>query len=346
MKDVLLFVLPAIIFVCIFNSMIANQGKALKFVSVLFGFVCLSNLFSILVAFGIGEFALKQVPMAVVQVPNMDLTLNSAVNFQLPKLFSNDMALLLGLILGITLSFYQVPKIKQWSETANQWVTWFLEKLFIPFLPLFALGFIAKMEYEGNLLLVMQGYASIFLIIALAILCYVLLFFWIAAKFNIKEFVRYIQNVLPPAMVAFSTMSSMATMPLTLKATEKNTEDPQLTRAVIPATVNIHMVGDSIAIPILAMAILLNFGFSFPSITEVILFTGAFMLAKFAVPGVPCGTILVMVPILEKYLGFTPEMSAFITSVYILFDTINTVGNVLGNNALAICLSRVFKTRR
>jgi Na+/H+-dicarboxylate symporter len=72
-------------------------------------------------------------------------------------------------------------------------------------------------------------------------------------------------------------------------------------------------------------------------------FTLFFMIAKFYIPGVPSGTIIVMLPILEKYLGFTAEMSAFILAIYILFDPIATAGNVLGNSALVIMLTKTMK---
>ena len=67
------------------------------------------------------------------------------------------------------------------------------------------------------------------------------------------------------------------------------------------------------------------------------------MLVQFAIPGVPCGSILVMIPLFETYFGFTTEMSAFITAIFILFDPIVTAGNVLGNSALVIMLTKIFK---
>src|SRR3989338_7084773 len=43
-----------------------------------------------------------------------------------------------------------------------------------------------------------------------------------------------------------------AAMPLTLLAAEKNTGRPEISGPVIPATVNIHLLGDCFAIPIFA----------------------------------------------------------------------------------------------
>lgn len=49
-----------------------------------------------------------------------------------------------------------------------------------------------------------------------------------------------------------------------------------------------------------------------------------------------------MIPILEKYLGFTPEMLSLITALYILFDPIITSANVLGNGAFAQLFEKVY----
>jgi Na+/H+-dicarboxylate symporter len=52
---------------------------------------------------------------------------------------------------------------------------------------------------------------------------------------------------------------------------------------------------------------------------------------------------LILIPIIENHLGFDAEMSAFLTAIYILFDPILTTGNVLGNGALAIILTRIMQ---
>lgn len=60
-----------------------------------------------------------------------------------------------------------------------------------------------------------------------------------------------------------------------------------------------------------------------------------FVLAKFSVAAVPGGGILVMLPILEAYLGLNGEMLSLITALYLLFDPVITCANILGNGAFA-----------
>ena len=77
-----------------------------------------------------------------------------------------------------------------------------------------------------------------------------------------------------------------------------------------------------------------------PSLLNYMIFALYFVLAKFSVAAVPGGGILVMLPILEKYLGFNSDMMSLITALYILFDPVITCANVLGNGAFAKMIDR------
>ena len=141
--------------------------------------------------------------------------------------------------------------------------------------------------------------------------------------------------MLPAAIAGFGSMSSAAAMPLTIIGAEKNSKNSDLARSVIPITVNIHLVGDCFAIPIFAFAVMKSFGIAEPSFAAYLTFASFFVLAKFSVAAVPGGGILVMLPILEKYLGFNAEMLSLITALYILFDPVITCANVLGNGGFS-----------
>lgn len=343
LKEVLIFCLPIIIFVCLFSSLLSNQGRAFRFVCVVFLVVCVSNYLSILASYGIGRAGLSFIKLSVEQNINTLPVLEPLWTFHLPSYIANEHALLLGLGLGLLFSFLPYKKPVEWAKKANHAVTVFLKKGFIPLLPLFAFGFIIKLDHEGVLNRVIHSYAPIVVLMVLGSFGYVLAMFGIAANFRPKPWFNYVKNVLPAGLLGFSTISSLATMPVTLNVAEKNTGQPELARAIIPATVNIHMIGDSISIPILAMAVLLTFGHPLPSFAQYLIFAQVFLIAKFAVPGVPCGTIWILLPIFEKYFGFTSEMSAFVGAVYILFDSFVTAANVSGNSALVIILARILK---
>ncbi len=79
--------------------------------------------------------------------------------------------------------------------------------------------------------------------------------------------------------------------PLTIIGAKNNAANKDLARSVIPATVNIHLIGDCFATPILAFAILKSFGLNDPSIFNYMIFSFYFIMAKFSVAAIPGGGI-------------------------------------------------------
>lgn len=165
--------------------------------------------------------------------------------------------------------------------------------------------------------------------------------YFIVNNYNYRDFYESVKNMIPAGFAGFCTMSSAASMPLTIIGTEKNTDNSNLAHSVIPTTVNVHLVGDCFAIPIFAYAVLKNYGIEEPTLLAYLIFAGYFVLAKFSVAAIPGGGIIVMLPILENYLGLKGEMLSLITTLYILFDPIVTCANVFGNGAFAMVINKL-----
>ena len=136
-------------------------------------------------------------------------------------------------------------------------------------------------------------------------------------------------------------MSSAAALPFSIEAATKNTKDPVLANSVMTITLNFHMLGDTICIPILAVIILNSFACPMPSVWTFMYFGLFFVLNKFAGAGIPGGTIMITLPVLQTWLGFNEEMLALITACYMLIDPIATSGNVAANNLLIIFIKHL-----
>ncbi len=197
------------------------------------------------------------------------------------------------------------------------------------------------MAHDQLLITLLHDYALIFLLTASALLLYISFIYFVANNFQVRKALQAMKNMLPAAIAGFGSMSSAAALPLTLLASEKNCRSKDVARSVIPATVNIHLIGDCFAIPIFAFAVMKSFGVVEPSFLSYLIFALYFVLAKFSVAAVPGGGVLVMLPILEKYLGFNGEMLSLITALYILFDPVITTANVLGNGGFSITMDRL-----
>ena len=343
LKEALMAILPIMIFSYIFAAILSLEKNAPILIITILSLVIISNALASFTAYGVGRLVLPFITMT----DNLNIALLQEMtpyfSLKIPQIISPDKAMLSGIILGMAFYFFRVPSISNIAVKLQQSVTLFLEKCFIPCLPLYVLGFVLKMHHEGNLSILFKNYAQVFGLICILIIVYIALMYLIASNFSWLGFKQSIKQMTAPGLTGFSTISSAVTMPLTIVATEQNIKDKQFARLVIPSTVNIHMIGHGLSIPITSLTILMLSGHQLPSLETFAIFVMYFCLAKFSATAVPGGGIIVILPILQSQLGFTAEMSSIIIMLDILQDAILTSANVMGNGAFAMICYRFCK---
>jgi Na+/H+-dicarboxylate symporter len=260
--------------------------------------------------------------------------------FSLTPIISNDFTLLAGVVFGIFCAQIKHKKITRLLKIAEAFVGYFF-KILLPLMPLFIFGTALKLDHDGMISMIVSEYFIVALIFLLSCCGYILLQLFFVAGCSFKKEAEYLKNLLPAVIAGFGTMSSIAALPLSVSAAEKNSSDKNNARVIVPCTVNIHLVGDCFFIPFMALAILFRFGREIPDILTYLTFSLYFVAAKFAVAAVPAGGIIVMLPILQNYLGFDSEMLGLIMAIYVLFDPFVTGCNVAGNCSLAIIFDKV-----
>ena len=135
------------------------------------------------------------------------------------------MGFALGLV-AVRLYRSSQPVVFKISDWGKKCATTFLDKFFIPLMPFFILGFLLKMQEEGLLWYLVKTYLPILLMLVGTYLVYLFFLYWIAAKGHFDNTLAYIRRALPAGITGFSSMSSAAALPLTLKAAEKNSNRP------------------------------------------------------------------------------------------------------------------------
>lgn len=338
-KSLLIFVLPLLIFLLLFKTATHLAKGATKLIFLILGFVVLSNFISTFTSFGVGTL-LHKLEISL-SAPDQKHELTPLWIFSLPPWISNSTALLLGAVTGIIGAFIKHPVMHSLRMGSDIIVSWIL-RVFLYIIPVFVAGFIVKLAHDQILYTIVKEYALIFAIVAASQITYISFLYFAINSFRIKDTMISIKNMLPAAFIGFGAMSSAAAMPLTLIGAEKNAKHPDIAKSCIPATVNIHLIGDCLAIPLFAFAVLKNFSIPEPNLATYSLFAVFFVLAKFSVAAIPGGGIIVMLPILESYLGFNPAMLSLITALYILFDPVITTANVLGNGAFSQLIDRFY----
>ncbi len=349
LKDILLLLIPFVVFSYLCSAILSLQGQAIFLIFAVFGLVIVSNIINVFTAYGTAYYLLdflKPINFETIQNPN---TVEALWRIPITTVLTADKAMLLGLFVGFIGLFFGflgnskvthfitqvVSKLKSWTTTA-------LNLAFIPFLPVYVFGFVLKIGFEGELGTLATAYAPVFFLSLIIIHAY--LFFWyaIGSNGNIKETLKAIRTMVPAWLTGFSTMSSAATLPVTLKCVEANTHNPQLTNFVVPATSNVHMVGDGINITLTALALLAMSGMPLPGFTAFLAYVGAYVITKFSGSGIPGGGMIILLPVVEEYLGLSADLCSLVATLYILQDSLMTASNVAGNGAFALIANKLF----
>lgn len=339
-KSIIIFLLPLVIFGLLFKTMVGLARKATWVIGLVLLCVVVSNSFTTYLSHFVGE-AIYHLSFSMIK-PSEVGGLTASWILSLPTLIANNKAMFLGISLGI-FAGYALPGFANRLSDYLQRVIGFILSGLRYVIPIFIAGFVIKLQHDGVMQAIYQDYTLIFAIIALSQLIYLSFLYTCANGFNINAALMALRNMLPAAITGFSTMSSAAAMPTTIEAVRLNTKHKDVASSVIPVTVNIHLIGDCIAIPIFAYAVMKSFGVAEPTFIGYATFLMYFVIAKFSVAAIPGGGIIIMLPILESCLGFNADMLSLITALYILFDPVITCTNVLGNGAFAILIDKIIR---
>lgn len=155
-------------------------------------------------------------------------------------------------------------------------------------------------------------------------------------KMGLKQFLK---GVLPAQLVAFTTSSSAATLPVTLKQVinELKVSKP-IANFVLPVGVTINMDGTSCYQAIAAVFIAQVFGIDLTLVQQLTIVLTA-TLASIGSPGVPGGSIVMLIIVLNS-VGLPVEGLALILGVDRPLDMLRTAVNVTGDSAVATIVAR------
>lgn len=186
-------------------------------------------------------------------------------------------------------------------------------------------GMVAKVGIDS--MIGMGAYmGTVFLGLGVMLLVYVLLLKFIAKRPMLSTFTKF-RN---PQSLAFSTGSSMATMPVTLKTAEENLKiDPRVSKFVIPFGTTVNMDGTALyqVIAVFFLAQLFSIELSLISILVIIITT---LLASIGTPAVPGAGVIVLSTILVT-VGIPPIGIILLISVDRILDMTRTMVNVTGD---------------
>lgn len=152
---------------------------------------------------------------------------------------------------------------------------------------------------------------------------------------SVKEF---FSAMLRPQIVAFSTASSMATLPVTMGACDNMGVSKQVSGFVVPLGATINMTGNAIYYTLVAMFFAQFYGIEL-GIAQYVAITVTASLGSIGQAGVPGPTLMVVAVLAAA--GIPIEGLPLLYALDRLFDMIRTVLNITGDAACAVVTDRL-----
>ena len=251
-------------------------------------------------------------------------------------------ALIFAFIVGIGLAKIQHSVLLQESLEFEKIINMIIEKVIIPFLPIFIFGIFLNMTHSGQAFVILNVFAKIIVVIFILHIAVLLIQFIIAGLIAGKNPFTSLKLMLPAYFTALGTQSSAATIPVTLQQVQKIGVSDSIAKLVVPLCATIHLSGSTLKIVACCIALMMIQGMpiDFLSSSGFILMLGVAMVAA---PGVPGGAIMAAIGIIGTMLGFDAQNQALMIALYIAMDSFGTAGNVTGDGAIAMVMDKFFK---
>ncbi len=204
----------------------------------------------------------------------------------------------------------------------------------------------------GSIIVEMKGEAALFkalglygLTVVLGLLILIFIFYPLLIKFFTKiKIVDFFKGIAPAQMLAFSTSSSAATLPVTMECCEKNLgASNEVCSFVLPIGATINMDGTSLYQGVAAVFIATAFGMdlNFGQQLTIVLTATLASIGSAAVPGAG----IVMLVIVLTAIGVPSEGIALIFAVDRPLDMLRTTVNVTGDSSITAIIDRFEKRK-
>jgi Na+/H+-dicarboxylate symporter len=243
-------------------------------------------------------------------------------------------AILFGVAMILTRS-EKVSTVKAFFDGANQIVLRIVD-IIMQFAPVGVFALLASLNIDSELMMALGTY-SINVVLGLAAMIF-LVYPSILKIFTRTKPLTFYKGILPAQMLAFSTSSSAATLPVTMDCVEKNLGvAEEISSFVLPLGATVNMDGTAIHQGVSAVFIAQAFGIDLTLGQQLTILLTA-VLSSIGAAAVPGAGIIMLVIVLEA-VGLDPLGLALILAVDRPLDMMRTVVNITGDSTVAVVVA-------
>lgn len=267
------------------------------------------------------------------------------INLKIPPICDIMTALVLSFVVGVGIIFTGATGLKKGFEEFGEIVKLTIEKVIIPFLPVYIFTMICEMSAKGVINVVLgTGFKVILTGVVLSII-YLIIQYCVAGIIARRNPLKMLWNIVPAYLTGFSICSSSACIPVTYECTLKNGVRKDIADFVVPLCSTVHMCGSTIKLTVTSVAVAYMFGVP---VTFGLFLQFALMqaIAAVAAPGVMGGVLMASVGLLTTVLGFSDTMTTLVMTIYLALDGYGPAVNVSGDAAIAVVVDKLFAGKK
>ena len=249
------------------------------------------------------------------------------------------------IFLGISMLLIGEKKakpLKKFFDSLNEVVLKMVDliMLFAPYAVFALLANVVVSSNDPDLLLALLKYA---LTVVFGLLLMIVVYMVLVSVFPKKNPLWFLKQISPAQLLAFSTSSSAATLPITMERVEEHVGvDKEVSSFVLPVGATINMDGTSLYQAVAAVFIAQALGFDLTFADQLTIIVTA-LLASIGSAAVP-GAGMVMLVIVLEAVGFPADKLAIGLSLIFAvdrpLDMCRTVINVTGDATVATLVAK------
>jgi Na+/H+-dicarboxylate symporter len=238
----------------------------------------------------------------------------------------------------ILLPHKKIKPIKKFFDSFNAVILKLIDLIMLG-APYGVFALLAALVVEAPSLELFQALALYSITLLLGLGAMIIIYIIVVRVFTGKKVDFFIKGIAPAQLLAFSTSSSAATLPVTMECVEENLKvDEEVASFVLPIGATINMDGTSVYQGVAAVFIAQAFGLDLNLSAQLgIVFTAT--LASIGTAAVPSAGIVMLVIVLAQA-GIPEAGLALIFAIDRPLDMCRTVVNVTGDAAVSMIVGK------
>ncbi|EHL13191.1 hypothetical protein HMPREF9629_00491 [Peptoanaerobacter stomatis] len=268
-------------------------------------------------------------------------------SLKIDPIFSVMTALITSILFGLAIIWTKSQILENIFNELNNVMMEIVKRVIVPILPFFIASTFACLAYEGGIIYQLPVFLKAIIIVIVMHYVWLFVLYCIGGGIAKANPLEVIKHYGPAYLTALGTMSSAATLPMSLECARKSSVlDREIVDFAIPIGATIHLCGSVLTEVFFVMTVSKILTGALPSVATMVLFILLLGIFAIGAPGVPGGTVMASLGLIISVIGFDQNGTALMLTIFALQDSFGTACNVTGDGAIALMLTGLYKKQK